>query len=209
MDEADIAINRTRNMSYDTTGIGYSPDSSYFYDDILHELGHGHGLGHINDTLSLMYWNTAAFRPFITTSGPSWPGPATLLGAMDMIYTSTANSPASLGCGSFKILAPNKRFCIDPTLGISIIPDSPYNLALFPNPVNISDINIAYRLTNNSQVQFKIADCTGRVIMILKDKGESPGTYDERINVDSLAGGVYLFLAYIDGELQVIKFIKL
>lgn len=45
VDEADIMINANiHDWSYDTTGIGYSPDSTYFYDALLHELGHAHRL---------------------------------------------------------------------------------------------------------------------------------------------------------------------
>ncbi len=182
----------------------------YFYNIILHELGHAHGLNHINDQASLMYYSTlyGAYRPEIT-DGMTYPGPATLLGALDMINTSAANSPSSIGCGSYNILVPSFRYCIDPTLGVPYVPDNPYNLVLFPNPINRWDINIAYQLTKNSTVQLKIEDAIGRVVLLLKNEQESPGTYGEKINIDALAAGIYFFTANINGEIQTIKFIKI
>ncbi len=100
------------------------------------------------------------------------------------------------------------RYCVDPTLGVPIIPDNPYNLVVFPNPINRSDINIAYQLTKKSHLQFLIEDATGRIVYKLKDEQEQPGTYGEKINIDALAAGVYFFTANINGEIQTIKFIK-
>jgi hypothetical protein len=88
------------------------------------------------------------------------------------------------------------------------VPDNPYNLVLFPNPINRSDINIAYQLTKNSYVQLSIEDAIGRVVLKLKDEQETPGTYGEKINIDVLAAGVYFFTANINGQVQTIKFIK-
>jgi hypothetical protein len=84
-----------------------------------------------------------------------------------------------------------------------------YNLNLFPNPANSGDITIAYHLDENSYLQFKILDCTGRVLMTLHNENKPPGDYSEQINIDALANGVYLFAVIINGESQTIKFIKL
>ena len=49
----------------------------------------------------------------------------------------------------------------------------------------------------------------GRVVMLLKDEQEPPGTYGEKINIDALAAGIYFFTANINGQFQTIKFIKI
>jgi hypothetical protein len=214
-DEADIEIKRNQYLpggkawSYDTTGAQTSVDSFYFFDKILHELGHAHGIGHINDTLSLMYWNTADYRPFITTGG-TFPAPASLLGGLDMVYTSAANNPVTLPdhCAD-SILKPSTRMCIDPTLSVAYVPKNTFNLNLFPNPIDRGALTITYEVTKNSYIQFKILDCIGRVVMTLSNENKPPGNYSEQINIDALAGGVYLFTANINGEFQTIKFIKL
>ncbi len=180
-----------------------------FYDAILHELGHVHGLGHINDKKSLMYFNTVKGQRVNITTGSTYPGPASLLGGLDMVKTSIANSPSSLGCGSYSILVQSSINCTDPHLGVPVVSNSAYNLNLYPNPANNGNIIISYELNKNSFIQFKILDYSGREVMILNDEKKSIGTYTEQVNIDDLANGVYLFKANINGECKTIKFIKL
>ena len=208
--ESDIAINgNITNWSYDTTGIGYSSDSTYFYDAILHELGHAHRLGHINDTLSLMYWYTAAYRPSIITGG-TYPGPATLEGGLDVVNTSAApsNAPSLLGC-SYSILVPSTRMCVDPTLSVPTISKNGYSLNLYPNPTNGGNIMISYLLSKDSYIYFKITDCTGRVLISSLPQQKPAGDYTAGIDINNLSAGVYFFIATINGATQTIKFVKL
>jgi hypothetical protein len=208
-DEADISINNSINWSYDTTGT--FTDSVYFYDVILHELGHAHGLGHINDTKSLMYWNESAWVQRVNiTSGSTYPGPASLLGGLDMVSTSVAHTPASLGGCPFTMLVQSTINCKDPTLNIPVISENVNNnLNLYPNPINSGYITIAYQLNNNTNIQFKILDCTGRVVINLDNEHKVAGTYTEQVNIDALVDGIYLFTANINGIYKTIKFIKL
>ena len=209
--ESDIAINgNITNWSYDTAGIVYSSDSTYFYDAILHELGHAHRLGHINDTLSLMYWYTAAYRPSIVTGG-TYPGPATLEGGLDVVNTSAApsNAPSILGCSAYSILVPSTRMCIDPTLSVPPISKNGYSLNLYPNPINNGDLMISYQLNKDAYIYFKITDCTGRVLISSLPQQKPAGNYTAGININNLSAGVYFFVATINGVSQTIKFVKL
>lgn len=207
--EADISLNNSIAWSYDTTGTETSPDSNYFYDDILHELGHAHQLGHINDTASLMYWNTVPGLRVGITSGTTYPGPASLTGGFDVVNTSAARSPSSLGCGSYTILVLDTKHCTDPTVGVPTITSNPYNLTIFPNPINNGTLNVAYRLTNDADVQLRIVDCIGREILLITNTRQHVGTYGKQINIDALSEGMYFFVATINGKDQVIKFVKL
>jgi hypothetical protein len=84
-----------------------------------------------------------------------------------------------------------------------------YNLNLFPNPVNYSALTIEYDLPENSSVQFKITDCIGRILFAIPPNQEAAGAHSKEINVSNFAGGVYFFIADINGEVKTIKFIKI
>jgi hypothetical protein len=175
----------------------------YFYDLILHEMGHAHLLNHVDDSTSLMYYKFRQGRRVNILSG-TWVGPQTLYAGFDVVSTDSAFID---GCkdGTLKNIP---RFCRDATLDIPPIVENGYNLTLYPNPSS-GNIMVAYQLSSNSDVQFKITDCIGRVVVLLPQKNESPGTYREQIQVNTLAQGVYLFIANINGEFKTIKFIKL
>jgi hypothetical protein len=208
-EEADINIRMDlssgKTWSYDTTAHPVSGNIEYFYNAILHELGHAHLLGHVNDASALMYRAGSNSQRKDITSASS-----TLYGAFDVINTSMANAPSVFGCGSYGGLITSTIGCIDHTLGVSSISENQYKLNVFPNPASIGDITIVYQLNNNAFVQFKIMDCTGREVIVLNtNKNKSAGTYKEQVNIDALAEGIYLFIANINGEYQTVKFIKL
>jgi hypothetical protein len=68
---------------------------------------------------------------------------------------------------------------------------------------------VNYILTQNSYIQFKVIDCIGRETTIMKNENKPPGTYSQPLDVSSLSAGAYLFIANINGSIQIIKFIKL
>jgi len=164
---------------------------------------YAHLLNHVDDTSSLMYYKFKNGRRVNILSG-TWVGPQTLYGGFDVVSTDSAFTD---GCkdGTLKNIP---RSCRDATLDIPLVSENENNLTLYPNPSS-GNITVAYQLSANSDVQFKITDCIGRIVVLLPEKHETTGIYHEQIEVSTLAQGVYLFIANINGEFQTLKFIKL
>jgi hypothetical protein len=60
--ENDITINNLiQNWNFDTTGVDIGTDRD-FYEVILHELGHAHGIEHVMDSTQIMYFNATSER---------------------------------------------------------------------------------------------------------------------------------------------------
>lgn len=191
--------------NYDTTATNpLQPNAISFYDAILHELGHAHLLNHVNNYWALMY---AAVSPGgIRRDVLS--GSETVVGAMDVIHTSVATLPNNTCTYSVVFVAPGSN-CNPFGSGVSNLLQNEYGFSIFPNPVNDENIIVSYQLNKNAFVQFKIVDYTGREVMMLDNEKKTAGTYSERINISTLAEGIYLFMANINGEYQTVKLIKL
>ena len=132
----------------------------YFYDLILHKVGHAPLLNHVDDSTSLMYYFFRHGRRVNILSG-TWVGPQTLFAGFDVVSTDSAFID---GCkdGTLKNIP---RFCRDATLDIPPIVENGYNLTLYPNPSS-GNIMVAYQLSVNSDVQFKITDCIGTLVIM-------------------------------------------
>jgi hypothetical protein len=207
--DADIQMQRIPETgyvySYDTTTNLVSGKVYYFYDIILHELGHALLLNHVIDVKSLMYFQAFLTQRVGITSGGVFPGPQTLFGADDVVRTSVARKNACKD-GTLK----KSTICLtDTTVGIQNISESTNNLSAFPNPIHNGFITIDYQLDNYAYIQFKIVDITGREVLGLNEEHKPAGTYSQEINIDNLAQGVYLFVANINGQFKTVKFIKI
>jgi hypothetical protein len=200
-----VVDNFGKHWSYDMTYriADTSHDSDYFYDAILHELGHAQLLNHVDDTTSLMYYTASTNTRKNILSG-TYPGPQTLYGAFDVVNTSAVNTPPC----SYGILVRSSRTCIDSTLAVPSISKNEYNLTLYPNPAS-NTISIGYQLSQNANIQFLVTDCVGRQLVILNEGSKPPGQYTRQINISGWAQGVYFFIADINGEAHTVKFIKL
>ena len=206
--DADIAIRQIPAVgytwNYNISDTVFPGNYFYFFDVLMHELGHAQLLNHVDDTTSLMYWSNNGHKRLNIESGVA-PGPQTLYGAFDVVNTSAINTPPC----AYHILIPSARTCIDHTLNVPSISKNEYNLTLYPNPASNGNVTIAYQLNENSSVQFTVTDCTGRQLMSINKGFEPPGQYAEPINISTLAQGVYLFITEINGEMHTLKFIKL
>ncbi len=202
--EADINIRQDlipagyATWNYDDSTLNNATGNvAYFYDAILHELGHAFLLNHVNNPGDLMYWQQTNQRVNLFSG-------SALSGAFDV----TAASQIANTCGD-SIFIKGTIGCIDSTLSIPFILNNEYNFDIFPNPSDGGYITIAYQINNSAYVQFKIMDYTGRELLAQSKEKKSAGTYSELININDFAKGVYIFIININEKYKTVKFIKL
>ncbi len=79
--------------------------------------------------------------------------------------------------------------------------------SMYPNPAK-DILNLSFELPGTQDVHFRVFDPSGKSLME-EDKGMNPGHVVERMNISSLAPGVYFVSIYTDGrKLRTEKFIK-
>jgi hypothetical protein len=69
-----------------------------------------------------------------------------------------------------------------------VIGDEP--LVCYPNPLNHTS-TIRYHIAEESRVDLKVYDLTGRQVTTLVDREQDKGAYEVRFDASSLSGGVY------------------
>lgn len=82
-------------------------------------------------------------------------------------------------------------FNLNSVINISV----PNNFSLsqnYPNPFNPTT-KIDYNLANETNVNLKVYDATGRLVSVLVNEKQLPGYYTKEFNAGSLASGVYFY----------------
>ena len=74
----------------------------------------------------------------------------------------------------------------------SNVPDKFSLFQNYPNPFN-PKTNIKYEIANSSYVNLKVFDITGKLVDLLVDQEESPGTYEVDFNGSNIPSGIYFY----------------
>jgi hypothetical protein len=78
---------------------------------------------------------------------------------------------------------------------------------MYPNPVR-DILNLSFETNKSQTITYKIIDPAGKIVME-ENNGLSTGHVVERLNISSLATGVYFVAIYGDGKnLKTVKIIK-
>ncbi len=84
------------------------------------------------------------------------------------------------------------------------IPDKNCLYNNYPNPFNPST-NIKYQITKSGYVSLKVFDMLGRVVSVLVDCKQTPGTYLARFENSDLPSGIYYYKLSAEGYSEVKK----
>ena len=82
------------------------------------------------------------------------------------------------------------------------------SLTIFPNPVDGQEFSIFLRLGQNTSYRYKIFNLSGVLLSTENSKMLNSGVYTEKINLESLANGVYQLMIELNGECHYSRLIK-
>lgn len=213
--ETDIAFARYENISsqvpvkwfFDTTlTVDVANDEIDFYHTAIHELGHAHYLGHVNNTYDVM--------SYVVSSGPInaanrlqlYTSQGAIDGGIHVTSENFALSVTSCG-GTINNTTPQyAQFCGDLGLFGNKKPKNG-NVNLYPNPFN-ETLNLSFELVKDSEAYYSVYDLYGRIVCS-KDMGyKLSGTSTEIIELASYSSGIYMVSVKLGAETFNYKVIK-
>lgn len=173
-----------------------------FYAAIAHELGHGHLVQHINDSINdIMWWQaypygaTLAQRKLLKYS----------FGARDGGNFVIDSLVSNLNCISNHVeIIPTK---CDELIGIREIGFNLFNVIVSPNPsYSEQNITVKFILEKEENVNFEIYDITGKLILQTQTEKLIDVNYD--LYTNQISAGVYLLKINVGSQHQLMKIIK-
>jgi L-ascorbate metabolism protein UlaG (beta-lactamase superfamily) len=90
--------------------------------------------------------------------------------------------------------------------GNNLIPESFGLLQNYPNPFNPETL-ISYKLSENTNVQLKVFDLTGREIARIVDSQQNAGLHQVVFDGRNIASGVYIYTLYTNGFISSKKMV--
>jgi hypothetical protein len=201
----DIEINQTPSFgNWQVDSMGTLLAGNYdFYSAISHELGHGHLVEHINDSLTDIMWWAQYAQPFNQTNrklvsvSPGAPDAGNYI-----VDTLTAILPCY---GNHVLTFPQN--CAGFAINIKKNGKDPLSVTIYPNPIGSNqNLYINFEDLKISKFSYQLIDITGAVV-----EQETINTYNSNSNVISIKdypSGMYMLRLNIDGKFKTVKIIK-
>jgi hypothetical protein len=184
----DLIINENKPWVYDTTGIPISPTLPDFYAAVLHELGHGHALFHVIDSLEIMHFQVRHPNSTAPRKIALYNNYGTVIGAQDIMDFSKVATYAS--CSKLAITPFLPPLCNFFNNGILENENLKYQqLKVYPNPFQTT---ITFELENVSKepTTISIISLTGQGV-IYETINSTTQTLVTQIDVANLKEGFY------------------
>lgn len=207
----DVDISFSVDFTAISSGTGYYVDTNLtnnvptglfdFYLIAQHEIGHAHGLGHVNDNIDVMYF-----------SGP--PGPIVsanrhdLFGSSDAIlggdYVVSKSIFLTTCTGVGPMIPASSQFCA--AVGLDQLFNKDIELLAYPNPA--SDLlNLSFKIERNANIKISLYNHMGKHIQTL-DKGVQHIKYQNiQMDVNDVSTGLYFVMVQIDDRVEIVKLI--
>jgi hypothetical protein len=117
-------------------------------------------------------------------------------------------------CDSFTLLRPDNNSMISitvvPSLITGVIDEGNFyqTLKLFPNPTNGS-VAISYSLPKSSDVVVEVYNSYGQLVKEITNEKQTAGRQETVFDAQKLAAGIYFVKVSVDGNVTVLKLVKL
>lgn len=211
--DIDITISNASNhiWFYDSTGLVNQDAGKYdFYSVILHELGHGHLLKHVNDHNDLMFWESD-FHP---TQNIPWQNrktffsSANLDGGIEIVEQSALVNFSNCNKNDHPMAPLEKSNC-----SVSMFTDrmqkKNFNQEFnaYPNPFS-EYATISFELKTDEKAEIKVYNSLGRIVHASPPTSYSAGNQNYVIDGSNLPEGFYIVTVKIGHEIVPIKLLK-
>jgi hypothetical protein len=190
----------------DTSG-AISSGNYDWYSAISHELGHGHQVNHINDSIvDLMWWQGNPFGYPTFLSRKTVKGSYEARAAGNFVTDSCLANYSGTGCVAVHTTTYFGN-CDGFDTKVKVYGLNAFNVEVFPNPSKMTEnIKIKCYLLKQSNVIVTMFDITGK--RVLYDYLGNVFTLEHELKTSDLNQGVYLLQVEIDRTRQSFKIIK-
>lgn len=197
----DIEIG-SQNWNLDSLGDVLASEVD-FYASMAHELGHGHMILHINDSLSdLMFWTDAAvFTPEISRKRV-WTSSGSMAGSTWVMNNYILDVTTCLPL--------HVAYTPGDCTGIWVEEEgaNEHYLSVWPNPTaENGHISIGFNLDEDAQTQFFLYDVLGQLVRMTETEFTA-GKVVYQLPVNDLAAGTYMIIVRINDKNYAARFIK-
>ncbi len=208
--DIDIGFSRDFNnvaktWLYDTSyTLNLLPNQHDFFAVAQHELGHAHGLDHVNDTTDILFYadksspinNIPYYNRLDIYSSPD------AVNGGNYIFQ---KSQQIHSCGFITQMIPSSTS--NCSSGISELFNNDVHLFAYPNPLN-DVLYVTYNLNHSVILYFTMYDYIGNKIKEINLGKQNIGSHNIKINVSDISSGLYFLSVKINNRVETIKLIK-
>jgi hypothetical protein len=205
----DIKIKQNPTFSWQLDTSGAITNGNYdFYSAISHELGHGHQVNHINDSIiDLMWWQGLPFGYPTFLSRKVVKGSYEARAAGNFVTDSCKANYNGQGCMAVHTTTYFGNCGEGFDVKVKVYGLNAFNVEVYPNPSRANEnIKIQCYLIKPSEIHFTLFDITGK--QVLYEHLNNVNSLEHELKTSELNRGIYLLQVDIDRTRQSFKIIK-